>query len=260
MQQLSREAQYLVKLDVFEGPLDLLLHLIRKHELNIFDIPIAFITSKYLEYLDLMKQLNLDLASEYLDMASTLVLIKSRMLLPAESSPEDELVEDGPDPREALIRQLLEYQKYKSAAMELAKRPMLGRDSFPRGASESISVDRDLVTPGLFALLEAFQSVIAKASPESAHEISVTRISVSDRINQLIDQLRRTSRITFVEFFKDQVTRGDMVVTFLSILEMVRLGLIRIHQTELHTDIHILAAASLTEAEAILETQITEEQ
>ncbi|MCP4199575.1 MAG: segregation/condensation protein A, partial [Proteobacteria bacterium] len=126
VKQLSLDGRYIVSLDIFEGPLDLLLHLIRKHELDIFDIPIAFITTKYLEYLESMKQLNLDLASEYLEMAATLTLIKSRMLVPAEENVDDDLFEDGPDPREELVRRLLEYQKYKTAAEELTSLPLLG--------------------------------------------------------------------------------------------------------------------------------------
>ncbi len=260
MEPLTEEERYIVKLDMFEGPLDLLLHLIRTHELDIFDIPIAFITKKYLEFINLMKDFNLDLASEYLEMAATLAYIKSRMLLPTEPDLDEELPEDGPDPREELIRRLLEYQKYKTAAENLSLRPMLGRDMFPRGVAEDVSVERDLASPGLFALMEAFQKVLGKADADPLHEVSVTRISVSARINQLIDMMRLKKRLTFEELFADQRTRSDMVVTFLSLLEMAKIGLTRIHQVDLGSEIHIVASSSIGDAEKILADQIMEEE
>ncbi len=260
MDQLPLDERYIVKLDVFEGPLDLLLHLIRKHELDIFDIPIAFITAKYLEYLELMEQLNLDLASEYLEMAATLALIKSRMLLPSEPADDEDLPEDGIDPREELVRRLLEYQKYKTAADALAGQPMLGRDMFPRGVAENISVERDMASPGLFALMEAFQKVLTQADIDPIHEVSLTRISVSSRINQIIDILRRRSRVTFEELFEGQRKKSDMVITFLSILEMAKLGLTRVQQVESLSEIHITAAPSIEDAEKILSVNLMEEE
>ncbi len=259
MEQTFQEERYVVKLDVFEGPLDLLLHLVRKHELDIFDVPMAFITEKYLEYLDLMKQLNLDLASDYLEMAATLVLIKSRMLLPAEPADDEDLPEYGPDPREELIRRLLEYQKYKIAAENLANLPRLGRDTFPRGASEQITVEREIQAPSLFALMEAFQRILNHADAAPVHEVSVNRITVAARINQLVDIMRTKDRITFLELFEDQRTRTDIVVTFLSLLEMVKIGLTRLHQAGIHADIHITATTSMKEAEQILATELVEE-
>ncbi len=259
MEQTFSDERYVVKLDIFEGPLDLLLHLVRKHELDIFDIPMAFITEKYLEYLDLMKELNLDLASDYLEMAATLVLIKSRMLLPAEPSDDEELDEYGPDPREELIRRLLEYQKYKTAANELADMPRLGRDTFPRGAAEHIEVEREILAPSLFALMEAFQRILNQADIDPAHEVSVNRISVSARINQLVDIMREKERIGFDELFEDQRTRIDIVVTFMSLLEMVKIGLTRLHQAGTHGEIHITATASIKEADQILANDIVEE-
>jgi segregation and condensation protein A len=259
VKQLSLDGRYIVSLDIFEGPLDLLLHLIRKHELDIFDIPIAFITTHYLEYLDSMKQMNLDLASEYLEMAATLTLIKSRMLVPSEESPDDDLFEDGPDPREELVRRLLEYQKYKTAAEELTSLPLLGRDTFPRGSAEDVSVERDLASPGLFALMEAFQKVLKGADLDPIHEISITRMSVSARINQLVDVLRQKRKLTFLELFDGQSTKSRMVVTFLSCLEMTKLGLIQVYQAGIHSEIHITAAAAIEEADHILTERFTEE-
>jgi segregation and condensation protein A len=257
--QPAEDQKYTVKLDVFEGPLDLLLHLIRKHELDIFDIPIAFITSKYIEYIDRMKELNLDLAAEYLDMAATLVLIKSRMLLPNPPEETAEEADPGPDPREELVRRLLEYQKYKTAAEALFALPRLGRDTFPRGAAETVSVDQELQAPGLFALLDAFQDALRRAEIDPTQEISVTRISVSARIIQLLDLLRTRPNSTFAELFVGEASRSELVVTFLALLEMTRLKLTRLHQVGNNTDIHVTAAASPEEAERVLAAQRMED-
>ncbi len=241
--------QYIVKLDMFEGPLDLLLHLITKHEIDIFDIPISFITGEYLKYLDMMRVLNLDLASEYLEMAATLTLIKSKTLVPKAPSGDDaEDPEVGPDPREELVKRLLEYQKYKTAAEELGQRPMLGRDTFGRGMSEDMSNERALTSPGLFALIEAFQKMISEAKIDPMHEVTIVRISISDRINQIVDLLRVRRTITFMELFEGQSTRGQLVLTFIAMLEMAKLGLTRIHQAGPEGDIYISATESVDES------------
>lgn len=259
MNKPFQEDRYIVKLEVFEGPLDLLLHLIRKHELDIFDIPVSFITAKYLEYLDLMKELNLDLASDYLDMAATLALIKSKMMLPSEPVDDDEVLEDYIDPREELVARLLEYQKYKTAALELADRPMLGWDTFPKGSVESIQAERGLAAPGLFALMEAFQKLLKEAKVDPTHEVSVDRISISARINQLVDLLRRRPSLAFSELFDRERSRSDMVITFLSLLEMVKLGLTKIHQPQTQSEIYIAATSSIEEVEKLLEQNLMEE-
>ncbi len=260
MQQLStNDDRYIVKLDIFEGPLDLLLHLIRKHELDIFDIPISFITGKYLEYLDMMKRLNLDLASDYLDMAATLALIKSRMMLPQQDAEDDENPEDGPDPREDLVRRLLEYQKYKTAAENLCGRPMLGRDTFERGSEEVIAIERELSAPGLFALVEAFYKVLKEADPEPVHNVEMNTISLTDRIREMIAILRSRSKLTFDDLFEGQKSRGDIVVTFLSLLELAKLGMMLIYQAGTHSQIHIDASDDLEEAEEILAKRFLEE-
>lgn len=253
--QHPADGRYVVSLDIFEGPLDLLLHLIRRHEIDIFDIPIAFVTRKYIEYLDMMKELNLDLAAEYLEMAATLLHIKSRMMVPSPNEGEDDLVapEDGPDPREELVRQLLEYQKYKVAAEQLAGMPRRGRDTFPRGTpAEPPGDGAELAAPGLYALLEALQRVLDRAGADAATEISVTRISISARIQQLLDQLQRIERIGFAELFGERPTRSDVVVTFLALLEMTRLGLTRVHQAGPGGDIHISRLLDASEAARVL--------
>jgi segregation and condensation protein A len=225
-------ASYRVQLPEFEGPLDLLLHLIQEHELDILDIPIAFITEKYVEYITLMEELNIDLASEYLVMAATLLHIKSKTLLP--SVPADQL-EDGvtyeEDPRADLVRRLLEYQKYKQAAAHLGDRDVLGRDVFTRGvALPGEEGPAPLAPLSIFKLLEAFQSVVDRAQVRVDHEISLERFSITDRINQLVDVLRSRPRVTFLDLFEGQQTRGDLIVTFLALLEMTRLRMTRLSQ------------------------------
>ena len=252
--------QYLVKLDVFEGPLDLLLHLISKHEIDIFDIPISFITNEYLKYLDMMKVMNLDLASEYLEMAATLTLIKSKMLVPSDPSGDAEETEVGPDPREELVKRLLEYQKYKTAAEELAARPMLGRDTFARGMSDDFSEDRGLSSPGLFALIEAFQKMISNSKIENVHNVTIARISISDRINQIVDLLRIRRRISFMELFEGQHIRGQLVITFIAMLEMAKLGLTRIHQAGVEGDIYISATESIDDSVEELTKNLEEDE
>ncbi len=258
------DERYVVSLDVFEGPLDLLLHLINRHKLDIFDIPISFITSKYLEYLDLMKELNLNLASEYLEMAAHLTYMKSRMMLPIDPSDDVENleIEQGPDPREELVRQLLEYQKYKLAAEELSNIPRMGRDTFARGLHEAFEPDQEIASPGLFSLMEALKHVLDRIGDDSvvAGEISITRLTVSTRIHQILDQMRVRKRMPFIELFDDHVTRSDVVVTFLAILEMTKLGLTKIHQASPETEIHITSLAEEIDANKVLAENYTEEE
>lgn len=244
VEELDKE-RYIVQLDVFEGPLDLLLHLISKHEIDVFDIPVAFITQKYLEYLDMMKALNLDLAAEYLEMAATLALIKSKMLVPSDPAGDEEEVESGADPREELVKRLLEYQKYKTAADALMARPLLGRDTFPRGATEELSVEREITPPGLFALIAAFQEIAERRGVDTSHYVTIIRMSITDRINQIVDILRTRKRLTFTDLFDEEYTRSDLVVSFVSLLEMSRLGLVHIHQAGAEGDIYILATENI---------------
>jgi len=224
---------YRVQLPMFEGPLDLLLHLVQKHELDILDIPIAFITEKYVEYIQLLDALNIDLASEYLVMAATLVHIKSRMLLPnaaddesADSSEEDEL-----DPRAELVRRLLEYQKYKLAAEQLGERNLLGRDVFPRGSSDEVAGgEAPLEGIDTFKLLDAFQGVLERTQHTREHQIDFERFSLSEKISELSELLRQTRRLVFHELFGERASRGELIITFLALLEMTRLRLTRLSQ------------------------------
>jgi segregation and condensation protein A len=227
----SDPSGYRVELPTFEGPLDLLLHLIEEHELDIRDIPIAFVAKKYVEYITLMEQLNIDLASEYLVMAATLVHIKSKLLLPPAAQPEEEEPEPELDPRAELVRRLLEYQKYKHVAGELGAKDLLGRDVFRRG-SPSVEVEgqRAIAGVSLFKLLDALQAVLARAKTAVEHAIDLDRLSITDRINQVTDLLRERGKLRFEELFEGRGTRGEIIVTFLALLEMTRLRLTRLYQ------------------------------
>lgn len=244
-------AAYSVSLPSFEGPLDLLLHLCQKHELNILDIPIGFVTEKYLEYLAVMQLLDLDIASEYLVMAATLAHIKSKMLLPAPPpGQEDELTEEEQDPREALIRRLLEYQKYKQAAAELQDRGVAGRDVFGRGMPVEVAVQTGLpplAQVPLFSLVEAFQSVLSKSKVKLSHDIVHERITLTDRINELVDLLRVKKRVVFEELFDGLASRFDLVITFLAILEMTKLRMTRLYQADPLAPIYVEFSAQVEE-------------
>jgi segregation and condensation protein A len=230
----------LVSLDVFEGPLDLLLHLIKKHELDIFDIPISFITDRYLEYVASMQELQLDIAAEYLEMAATLAHIKSQMLLPEEPGARDEAgEEEGPDPREELIRRLLEYKKYKEAARELSQRFLLGRHTFTVGADLPEPESRVVSEVTVFDLLDTVQSLIdkARAQGREGRQLLADRITVADRITQIADQLQAREKLSFQSLLGEDYTVFDVVITFLAVLEMVRLHMISAVQGESHGEI-----------------------
>ncbi|HUL23109.1 MAG TPA: segregation/condensation protein A [Thermodesulfobacteriota bacterium] len=223
-------SDYTFRLEGFEGPLDLLLHLIQKNELDIFNIPISLITEQYLEYLHLMKVLNLDVAGEYLLMASTLLHIKSRMLLPKSSEVEEEEEED---PRAELVRRLLEYQKYKNAALEMEKRPLLERDVFIRltPPEPEQEPEEEKIEVNLFELLEAFREVLKRVKPETVHEVMLEHISVEAKIPEILAILEKENRsIAFHRLFPEQASRRLVVVTLLAILELVKMKRIRIFQ------------------------------
>ena len=224
---------YRVKLQAFEGPLDLLVHLIRKNEVNIYDIPISLVTEQYLGYIGLMQELNLDIAGEFLVMAATLIHIKSRMLLPR---PEQAL-EDGAeeDPREALVRRLLEHQKYKAAAELLHDRETLRSAQFTRADASVSAAAGDAYEPelevDLFGLLAAFKGVLERASRRPRMILPPEQMSIEARIGQLLGRLSETEACGFEDLFADgDGSRPFMIVTFLALLEMIRLKLIRVFQ------------------------------
>ena len=233
---------YVISLPSFEGPLDLLLHLIQKHELDIFDIPVSFVTEKYLAYINLMQELSIDVASEYLVMAATLAHIKSKSLLPNEATADEEGLgeEEEGDPRAELIRRLLEYQKYKHAAAELNDRGALGRDIFLRGSKAPESEGPAPLAPvELWSLLDAFGKVLARAKVDLQHEVSFDRMSITDRITQVMEKLQGKTTTRFEDLFDGQRTRFDLIITFLALLEMTRLKMTRLYQPDPLAEIFI---------------------
>jgi segregation and condensation protein A len=236
-----------VQLPIFEGPLDLLLHLIKKNEVSITDIPIATITEQYLATLELMETLSLDVAGEFLVMASTLVHIKSRMLLPAGADETDE--EEGADPREELVRRLLEYQRYKDAAGELEQREILTRDVFIRAATPTEEVGpRGFRELSVFELLGALKRVIDRLPKDSFHDVTLDKITVREKMTLLLDKLRQQHSVLFESLFAEVKSRMEVVVTFLAMLELVKVRAIRIYQEEMAGPIMIEAAAGMDEA------------
>ncbi len=225
---------YKVKLDAFEGPLDLLLYLIRKNEVDIYDIPISLITEQYLAYIALMQELNLDVAGDFLVMAATLIHMKSRTLLPRPDPAQEDAVEE--DPREALVRRLLEHQKYKAAAELLHERETLRSAQFMRPDASVAEAAGDEYEPelevDLFSLLAAFRGVLERASRRPHMVLPPEQISIEDRIHQLLGRLSETEACGFEELFEDgDGSRAFMIVSFLAVLEMIRLKLIRVFQS-----------------------------
>src|SRR5262245_43388069 len=192
------ESDYKVKLEVFEGPLDLLLYLIKKEEVDIYDIPIERITNQYMEYLTIMKLLNLEVAGEFLVMAATLMYIKSRMLLPVDQQVTDAEAEEGEDPRWELIRQLVEYKKFKDAALQLGKREEEQANIFVRAGDTGIEADKEvpLAEVSIFDLINAFNDVLKKANArEDFREIMEEKFTVSDKIEEILYTLRDRSEL-----------------------------------------------------------------
>lgn len=232
---IPERAACAIKLPVFEGPLDLLLHLIRQNEVDIHDIPIATISQQYLEYLEIMRLLDVNVAADYLLMAATLAHIKSRMLLPSTGEAEEE---DGIDPRAELARRLAEYAAFRNAAVELDSRPLLNRDVFSGTIDrEELPEPEEVLSVSLFALLEALRRVLSNLPPElHSHQVSLERVSLQDRMLYVMDHLRICAEATCL--FEDLLTGGPsltrhlVVVTFLAILELTRIQALRIFQNQ----------------------------
>jgi segregation and condensation protein A len=222
-----------IKLQGFDGPLDLLVHLIKKNQMNVYDIQISVITKQYLDYLNLMQELNLDVASEFLVMAATLIHIKSKMLLPrpetAAGDPTDE-----EDPRDALVRRLLEHQHFKAAAEMLHDKETLRNAQWARPDSRIEEIAGDDYEPeievDLFSLLSAFKQVLERARVRPPVALPPDEVPIEVRIEQLLERLSETEACGFEDLFERDATRGDMIVTFLAMLEMIRLKLIRVFQ------------------------------
>lgn len=224
---------YAIKLDIFEGPLDLLLYLIKKNEIDIYNIPIALITEQYLQYLKMIKALNLDLAGEYLVMASTLIHIKSRLLLPPPEEPEEE----EEDPRAELVRQLLEHKTFKEIAENLVNRPLLERDVFTRAAAlpeeleKPASDEEELIEASVFELIEAFHRIISQLDKKELMEIDLEKLSLTDIINEVMERLSVTKSLTFDDLLNEKRDRRRIIYTFLALLELIKLRMIKAYQT-----------------------------
>lgn len=223
-----------VTLEVFQGPLDLLLHLIKKHELDIYDIPIALITRQYLDYIGLMEEMQLDVAGDFLVMAATLIHIKSRSLLPR-PAPEQEDPEE--DPREALVRRLVEHQKFKAAAellhdKETVRSAQMGRpdERIAALAGEGLDKEPELEVD-LFSLMTAFKAVVERAKQRPQVYLPMEQMSIEQRIDQLMQRLEGVEAVGFEDLFDDVAQRGDLIVTFLAVLEMIRLKVLRVFQS-----------------------------
>lgn len=249
---------YNVQLPAFEGPLDLLLHLVQTHQLDVFDIPIHFITQKYLEYLTVMRHLAIDVASEYLVMAAVLAHIKSKMLLPEPPADQaDELSDEELDPREELVRRLLEYQKYKDAAARLAALGTAGQDALPRPASDDAPEGPAPLAPiPVFQLLDAFAKLLSRRKVRVDHEITFDRLSITDRIHELTSVFRaRGRRLHFEDLFNEHASRFDLVITFLALLEMSRLRMARLFQNEALQQLDIEYTAGIEGDEEAVESE-----
>lgn len=243
---------YHIALDVFEGPLDLLLHLIKENQMDIYNIPISTITQQYLAYVRMLEELNLEVAGEFLVMAATLAHIKSKMLLPPEPVSDEENALDGPDPREELVRRLLLYQKYKHAAEELALRPHFGRDIFAREHSAATPIptsERELAEISVFKLVEHFHKVLKTLHEKSVvHNVINEPVSIRECAESIAEKIKTSTEgtVEFSQLFTAQtITRVRVVTTFLALLDLLRKGYIKIFQNELFSEIQLMGTSEL---------------
>jgi len=240
------ETDYKVKLEVFEGPLDLLLYLIKRDEIDIYEISIERITRQYLEYLQAFKELKIDIAGEFIVMAANLIYLKSRSLLPLDQQPPEEDAEED-DPRWDLIRQLIEYKKFKEAATQLHDRALEQERIFIRdgGSVPASGEPLPLHEVGIFQLIHAFQEVIKRVEArEDLREIFGERFSVSDKIEKILERVSNGTPVRFSELFGQIVSRVEIVVTFLALLELIRLNQVRALQPKMFDEIQIAAIAA----------------
>jgi segregation and condensation protein A len=240
------ELPYQVHIENFEGPLDLLLHLIKKSEINIYDIPIHLIAQQYLTYIEAMEDLNLTVAGEFLVMAATLIQIKSKMLLPVDETVVDE--EDGPDPREELVRRLLEYKQFKEAANQLDEHERLWREIYSREQSPTVELKSDeslMVDVSLFDLVDALQEILNRNPGKTFMDILPDNLTVRDRMNSILEMLEGQESVNFVDLFEPSCHRLVIIVTFLALLELMKLRTARIFQAEHFGPILVSRAFSL---------------
>jgi segregation and condensation protein A len=238
------EADYKVKLEIFEGPLDLLLYLIKRDEIDIYEISIERITRQYLEYLQAFKELNIDIAGEFVVMAANLIYMKSRSLLPADQQPPDEEAEED-DPRWDLIRQLIEYKKFKEAAAQLHVRELEQERMFTREGNPAVDAPLRLAEVGIFQLIHAFQNVVKRVEArEDLREIFGERFTVSEKIEVILQRIANGASVRFSELFDRVASRVEIVVTFLALLELIRLNQVRAIQRGLFDEIEIASATA----------------
>ncbi len=263
---------YKVELEVFEGPLDLLLYLIKKDEVDIYDIPIEKVTAQYMEYLNLMRMLDLNIAGEFIVMAATLMLIKSRMLLPIEERSDIEDDEEGDDPRWELVRQLVEYKKFKDAAGRLQENELYQEDIFGIGGQVlSLASDESSVVlqdVSIFDLISAFDEVIKNSVTNEIGEIIGDSITVADKIDHILNTVKKHESVTFTSLFQGEITRNGIICTFLALLELTRLRQLNLVQGDTFGEIMISGADEeeylnekehLNEQDDNIETEVQEE-
>ena len=247
---------YKCKLKIFEGPLDLLLYLLKEQKMDIYDIPIAEITRQYMRYLEMMREMNLELVGEYLVMAAELTRIKSKTLLPAPETEEDAHLTAGEDPRAELMRRLREYQRYRDAAFELRMREHDRQQVFLTGGEIEIeeSVENSqLVDATVFDLFKAYQKILDSKSFKKDYEIEITEMSVTDRIQYILDILNSSDSVTFESLFTILNSKQEIIVTFLAILELMRIKLLRVQQGQHFETIRIYKSADQETQDAILQ-------
>ncbi len=236
---------YQIKLEIFEGPMDLLLHLIKKHELDIYSIPIALITQQYLEYIELMKSLDMEIAGEFLVMASTLTHIKSKMLLPPPENPEGD--EDGVDPRAELIRRLLEYKSFKEAAVSLEKKEEAWSQVYTRQAETAPELRGDdeplLFDFHLFDLLAALKEVMARV-PDAGFEITTEAVSITEKISHILARLETADSLLFADLFEGSASKAQVIGTFLALLELIKTRVVKAVQIEQFGAIRIMKSVT----------------
>lgn len=238
---MAEKNDYKIELEVFEGPLDLLLYLIKKEEIDIYDIPVEKVTSQYMEYLDLMRMLDLDIAGEFLVMAASLMMIKSRMLLPVDDRPE--LDEEDEDPRWDLVKQLVEYKKFKDIASKLHVQELEQENIFDIGQDIAVLDDGDdgvsLEDVSLYDLIAAFNNVLKRAKPEVVGDVFSDKFTVAQKIEELTSVLRKKRSVRFYSLFTEKSTKHEVVCTFLAVLELLKLRKISITQETQFSDIVI---------------------
>ena len=243
---------YQVRLEHFEGPLDLLLFLIREHEVDIYDIPISLVTQQYLQYLELLKLLDLEVGSEYLLMAATLLRIKSKMLLPRRSEEEEE---EGADPREELVQRLLEYRQFKEAAGVLNEHQDRNADVFYHPRAEHPDEDLNGVETldtrlagnlNLWDLLQAFKFTLDRAKDDFDRTVERETLSIEDRMDDILDHLKRQKNLFFSALFQEDLSRPFLIITFLALLELIRQNRVVFEQTDTLGEIWLTLSGSVS--------------